>query len=40
MFVLHEKTQKTLSILKFRIFAIGAFFKKKIDGNLVLKIAF
>lgn len=38
MFVLQEKTQKTLSTLRYRTFAIGAYFEK-INGNLVLKIA-
>jgi len=38
MFVIQEKTQKTLSTLRYRVFAIGAYFEK-INGNLVLKIA-
>jgi len=38
MFVLQEKTQKTLSTLRYRTFAIGAYFEK-VDGKLVLKIA-
>ncbi|MDD3331379.1 MAG: transposase [Bacteroidales bacterium] len=38
LFVLQEKTQKTLSTLRFRVFAIGAYFQK-INGNLVLNIA-
>lgn len=38
MFVLQEKTQKTLSTLRYRTFAIGAYFEK-MNGNLVLKIA-
>jgi hypothetical protein len=38
MFVLQEKTQKTLSTLRFRTFAIGAYFEK-VNGKLVLKIA-
>lgn len=38
MFVLQEKTQKTLSTLRFRTFAIGAYFEK-INGKLTLKIA-
>jgi hypothetical protein len=38
MFVLQEKTQRTLSTLRFRVFAIGAYFQK-INGNLVLIIA-
>lgn len=37
-FVLQEKTQKTLSTLRYRTFAIGAYFEK-IDEKLVLKIA-
>jgi len=37
-FVLQEKTQKTLSTLRYRTFAIGAYFEK-LNGNLVLKIA-
>lgn len=37
-FVLQEKTQKTLSALRYRAFAIGAYFKKQ-NGKLVLKIA-
>lgn len=37
-FVLQEKTQKTLSTLRYRIFAIGAYFEK-INDKLVLKIA-
>jgi hypothetical protein len=37
-FVLQEKTQKTLSTLRYRTFAIGAYFEK-INGNMVLKIA-
>jgi len=37
-FVLQEKTQKTLSTLRYRTFAIGAYFEKQ-DGKLVLKIA-
>ena len=37
-FVLQEKTQKTLSTLRYRTFAIGAYFEK-INGKLVLKIA-
>jgi hypothetical protein len=38
MFVLQEKTQKTLSTLRYRTFAIGAYFQK-INDKLVLKIA-
>lgn len=38
MFVLQEKTQKTLSTLRYRTFAIGAYFEKAND-KLVLKIA-
>jgi uncharacterized membrane protein YbhN (UPF0104 family) len=37
-FILQEKTQKTLSTLRYRTFAIGAYFEK-INGKLVLKIA-
>jgi hypothetical protein len=37
-FVLQEKTQKTLSTLRYRTFAIGAYFEK-INGKLILKIA-
>ena len=37
-FVLQEKTQKTLSTLRYRTFAIGAYFEK-INENMVLKIA-
>ena len=37
-FLLQEKTQKTLSTLRYRTFAIGAYFQK-LDGKLVLKIA-
>lgn len=37
-FVLQEKTQKTLSTLRYRVFAIGAYFEKTND-KLVLKIA-
>lgn len=37
-FVLQEKTQKTLSTLRYRTFAIDAFFEK-INDKLVLKIA-
>jgi glycerophosphoryl diester phosphodiesterase len=38
IFVLQEKTQKTLSTLRYRTFAIGAYFEK-VNGKLVLKIA-
>jgi hypothetical protein len=38
MFVLQEKTQKTLSTLRYRTFAIGAYFEK-VNGKLILKIA-
>jgi hypothetical protein len=37
-FLLQEKTQKTLSTLRYRTFAIGAYFEK-INDKLVLKIA-
>ena len=37
-FVLQEKTQKRLLILKFRVFAIRAYFKK-VNEQIVLKIA-
>lgn len=37
-FVLQEKTQKTLSTLRYRTFVIGAYFEK-INDKLVLKIA-
>lgn len=37
-FVLQEKTQKKLSTLRYRTFAIGAYFEK-FGGKLVLKIA-
>lgn len=36
--ILQEKTQKTLATLRYRTFAIGAYFKKQND-KLVLKIA-
>jgi len=38
MFVLQEKTQKRLSTLRWRTFAIGAYFQK-VNGNTVLTIA-
>lgn len=37
-FLLQEKTQKRLSTLRYKAFAIGAYFEK-INGKLVLKIA-
>ena len=37
-FILQEKTQKTLSTLRYRTFAIGAYFEK-VNGKLILKIA-
>ena len=37
-FILQEKTQKTLSTLRYRTFAIGAYFEK-VNDKLVLKIA-
>lgn len=37
-FVLQEKTQKTLSTLRYKTFAIGAYFEK-VNGKLTLKIA-
>jgi hypothetical protein len=38
MFVLQEKTQRTLTSLRYRVFAIGAYFTK-IKGRLILNIA-
>ena len=38
IFVLQEKTQKTLSTLRYRTFAIGAYFEK-VNDTLKLKIA-
>jgi hypothetical protein len=38
IFVLQEKSQKTLSTLRFRVFAVGAYFEK-VGDNLKLKIA-
>ncbi|MGJ1215140.1 MULTISPECIES: transposase [unclassified Sphingobacterium] len=38
IFVLQEKTQKTLSTLRYRTFAIGAYFEK-VGDTLKLKIA-
>ena len=37
-FLLQEKTQRTLATLRYRTFAIGAYFDK-VDGKLVLKMA-
>ncbi|WP_097650662.1 IS1380 family transposase [Candidatus Chloroploca asiatica] len=37
-FILQEKTQRTLSTLRYRTFAIGAYFEK-VNDKLVLKIA-
>ncbi|HET8829938.1 MAG TPA: IS1380 family transposase, partial [Pelobium sp.] len=37
-FVLKEKTQKTLSTLRYRTFAVGAYFEK-VNGKLILKMA-
>lgn len=37
-FVMQEKTQKTLSTLRYRTFAVGAYFEK-VNDKLVLKIA-
>lgn len=37
-FILQEKTQKTLATLRYRTFAIGAYFEK-VNDKLVLKIA-
>jgi len=37
-FLLQEKTQKTLSTLRYRTFAVGAYFTK-VNDKLVLKIA-
>lgn len=37
-FVMQEKTQRTLSTLRYRTFAIGAYFEKQ-NGKLILKIA-
>ena len=36
-FVLQEKTQKTLSTLRYRTFAVGAYFQK-INDKIVLKL--
>jgi hypothetical protein len=33
MFVLQDKTQKTLSMLRFRVFNIGAYFEKVKGGS-------
>ncbi len=38
MFVLQEKTQKTLSTLRYKVFAIGAYFEKNKD-QIKLKVA-
>ncbi len=38
LFVLQEKAQKTLSTLRYRTFAIGAYFEK-VNDTLKLKIA-
>jgi len=38
MFIIQEKSQKTLSTLRFRAFAIGAYFEN-CNGKLILKIA-
>jgi hypothetical protein len=38
MFVLQEKTQRTLTTLRYRVFAIAAYFTK-VKGQLVLNIA-
>ncbi len=38
LFVLQEKTQRTLSTLRYRTFAVGAYFEKAGD-TLKLKIA-
>lgn len=38
MFIIQEKTQKTLSTLRYRAFAIGAYFENN-NGKLILKIA-
>lgn len=38
IFVLQEKTQKTLSTLRYRVFGIGAYFEK-VNGTLKLKIS-
>jgi len=37
-FLLQEKTQKTLSTLRYRTFAVGAYFTK-VNDKLMLKIA-
>lgn len=37
-FILQEKTQKTLSTLRYRTFAVGAYFEK-VNGKLILKMA-
>jgi hypothetical protein len=38
LFVLQEKTQKTLATLRYRTFAVGAYFEK-VGDTLKLKIA-
>ena len=38
IFVLQEKTQKTLPTLRYRTFAVGAYFEK-VGDNIKLKIA-
>ena len=38
LFVLQEKTQKTLATLRYKVFAVGAYFEK-IGDTLKLKIA-
>ena len=38
LFVLQEKTQKTLATLRYRVFAVGAYFEKTND-TLKLKIS-
>ena len=38
IFVLQEKTQKTLSTLRYRTFAVGAYFEK-VGDKIKLKIA-
>ena len=38
LFVLQEKTQKTLSTLRYRTFAIGAYFEKA--ENMLLEVVY
>ena len=38
MFVLREKTQRRLSTLRWRVFAIGAYFQN-VNGHITLMIA-